>query len=290
MKTLLFFLLFLLGTANVFSQQQTQVITRQYERTISVKEGDNLEIKGEKARITVESHPHNEVVLQVKFTARHTDKVTGETELDYMRYTVQERKGTIYIDNYFAIPKKITQVNSNLQAELLIKVPSGMAINLYNYFGSTAITNLSGALGISSEYGLLNVENCSGPISIDVTFTELKIKHCRNIDIRGSNSDVRATLLTGNIDFSGENSDIDIQSAGTITGNIEVQNGDVTLSGIKLTQQSIELTSAHGEIEVPAPLSVIDGNENSRVYFQPNQSLPLFKVNSSFGKIQIIKG
>jgi hypothetical protein len=284
MKKILYLILFLTTTGSISAQQKTQVVTRKIERTIAVKPGDRLEVKGEKARIKIESHAKNEILLEVRFTAKNPDQQMAEKELQYMRYGFQHRKNQVYINNYFVIPKNTKTVHSNLQVELILLVPANMQLQVSNYFGNTTISNHAGAINAISEYGVLSLNNLSGIITTNLNFSDLKINNCGNIQITANNSDIEASGFSGRILMTGENSDIEIQSSGTISGNIQVKNGNIRISGLLFDRQALELLSPYGEIDAPALKA--SGNKE-KVLHQVNMQFPLLKANTTFGKIQI---
>ncbi|MBA3899177.1 MAG: DUF4097 family beta strand repeat protein [Bacteroidetes bacterium] len=288
MKNLLFLVLVLSFPVMVFSQQKVEVVTKQYERRIPFKNGESIEVKGEKANISIEEYNGNEVVLIVTFTARHPEKAIADMELNYMRYTFQNTKTQVQVDNYFVLPKNVKKVNSNLQAELLIQVPKGVSVKTYNYFGTTVIKNVTSGIIASSEYGSLTLENCSGPIKAQTNFSEIKIFNPTYVFILANNSELTISGISGELNFSGENSDINVNASGIIKGSIELKNGDIRLTGLALSKQSFEIVSNNGRIEAPVQLKTVKENNFTKVNHQLNSALPLFKINSSFGKILIL--
>jgi hypothetical protein len=237
-----------------FAQTTLQVVTKTIEKTLPYKNGNEVNIEGEKAEIFVETWNRNEVKVLTEIIAKHPDKKTAEKDLESMIYTSEQHGNKIYFRNYIKEGKNGKKPASDLKAIYTITLPADCPVYLKNNFGIANVSNLSKALRIHSEFSKINLENLRGQIGIDTRF-----------------GDVEGRLIDGNVKINSRRSDLVFHEIKG-TWNINAQYGIMKF----FTNPSPELLS----------LNIVA--EKSDVYFfDPKPNYYGYTLQAHYGTISV---
>ena len=135
-------------------------------------------------------------------------------------------------------------------ADLVVKVPKGRQVSVYNIAGKGAIQGVDGRVSFDSGSGSASASNCRGQLSIDVG--------SGGVSVEGFSGDLSVDTGSGNIkvhDLRGPSAHLDTGS-GDVTGtglvvdnlNVDTGSGSVELTGLDTKQGRVDTGS--GGVEV----------------------------------------
>ena len=269
-----------------------KVISKTVEKTFTWKPTDKVKIEGEKAKLSIKGWEGNEVKVIMKQISKARTQQVAEKELAYQRYIFDYKKGTIYIKNYFAIPKGTQQMESIQKVEFQIWIPRKTELEVYNNYGNTHLERLSGSLRLNTKYGNIDLNNYSGSANVKSYFGDLTVT-----DFAGSlHTDSNHTLTI----LSKMAGDVEIQS---ILGDVIVtysekmnrckvlaSKADVTINHINWKTAFVQLATTHGDLLLPnAQEHYLTNKGDNKIEFKRgDRRQPIhIDIQTSFGKIII---
>lgn len=157
-----------------------------------------LQIQGEKASIRITGKNQQYIELKVTLVAKHQHQKTALNDLKYIRFESQKEASTLILKNFYESANR--KIESNLSVVYELSIPSTLALQLQNLYGSVSLSHLSGKKSCDVSFGRLDLNFISGKTDLQLKYTNL---NAQNI----------AGLLTGN--FSKSDADIMECSAST---------------------------------------------------------------------------
>ncbi|MDO1449494.1 DUF4097 family beta strand repeat-containing protein [Rhodocytophaga aerolata] len=288
---LLLLLVFFAG--RLIAQGMVQVITKTVEKNFSCKEGESIQLEGEKAGIKVMGWEGKEVKVKLKLISKALTRQVAQQELDYQRYILEKRRGVIHLKNYFALPNGKAQLNAILLAEYEVWVPTGASLQITNSYGNVHVANTSGNTSIDSRYGNISLENMNGRGDYKSHFGDFTATTIAG-QITCSFTHTKTSIqgITGSASFKNTLGDIYISGLTGISSlTVDAAKSDIHLSMNQLNHYQYQLESQFGEVTLPGHIKSSTVNHSAQLarWQYGAKGLPLIKVHTSFGKI-ILEG
>lgn len=294
MKLLLTSGLLLLGiflAGRLMAQGKVQVITKTVEKNFSYKEGESIQLEGEKSKIKVVGWQGKEVKVKLKLISKALTRQVAEQELAYQRYILEKRKGVLYLKNYFALPKGKAQLNAILLAEYEVWVPAEVSFQITNSYGHVHVANISGHTSIDSKYGNITLENTKGHGIYKSYFGDFTATNIAG-QITCSFAHTKTSIegITGSASFKNTLGDISISGLTNLSSlTVDAAKSDIQLFINQLNLYQYQMESHFGEVTLPAHFKSNTVNYSPEVsrWQYGAKGLPLIKVSTSFGKITL---
>jgi hypothetical protein len=225
--------------------------------TLPWKKGQEVNIKGERAKVAVEAWDKNQISVVFEFTAKHTDRKTAEKDLETLKYVAEEQGSRIFLRNYILVEEGKAKPTSDLGAKITIRLPEDCPVNLSNHIGKADIKDLSNRLDVKSEFCKITLFDLSGKIGINTRFGDLdgeKLDGQVNINSRRSNITLRE--IKGEYDITAQYGVIKIYADRSLSSlNIDAEKSHVMLFTPKEDLFEYALTSQFGNIFVPESMA-----------------------------------
>jgi hypothetical protein len=236
-----------------FSQVKVQVVTQEVTRKIEWKTGMSVMLSGENAEIVCTSHPENTIDIYLTIISKHTDRSIAETDLQKMKWLVEEKDNKCYIRNYIELTRNEALPESAIRVICNVQVPDGCPVDVRNYFGKTDISGLKSGLSVHNDYGPVSLSGVICNVTVNSVFGDITVTGAiGTTSISSSHSLIKFSLdspdqyrfhleLTGTEIIKPEEFFIvyDKNEKGKISGNI---NGKSTTSLVSLNLTNCSLT------------------------------------------------
>ena len=289
------FFLFVLAftiVGKLSAQETMQVVTKSIEKSLPYGIGTEISIEGEKADIFLSSWDRNKIAIYLDLTARHESKAVAEKDLKRIKYEVEQQGEKILIRNFIDKPEGVEKPASSLKAKYTIILPKNCPVNLSNFFGSAAVSELENALVINSEFCKLDLKNLDGDISIstrfgDITGTRISgnvliFSNRSNIDLAGIEGVFKIKSRYGKIDIDAQPQKVDLE--------IDAVKTDVNFLHAPPGFFSFFLTAENGNIVTPQELGFLMTQlsaNNLQAVYNPGTQQSNIKIQTTFGNIVI---
>jgi hypothetical protein len=297
MKTVLkfsFLLIGWLGMASLAAQTSMQVVTKTIEKTLPYKNGNEVNIEGEKAEIQVETWSKNEVKVLVELIAKHPNRKTAEADLNRMVYSSEQHGNNIYFRNYISTDKNGKKPESDLKAIYTITLPADCPMYLKNSYGLAHVSNLSRALKIHSEFSKIDLENLRGQIGITTRFGDIEGRQIDgNVTINSRRSDIELHDIKGTWNINAQYGILKFftnPSPELLSLNIDAEKSDVYFFDPKPSFYGYTLTAHYGTISVPQDLKfnyLENTSQLKKAIFSSKIGSSNISIKISFGDIVI---
>ncbi|MCB0518954.1 MAG: DUF4097 family beta strand repeat protein [Lewinellaceae bacterium] len=276
----------------IFSQTPLQVVTKTIEKTFPYKNGNEVNIEGEKAEILVETWNRNEVKVLVELVSKHPDRKIAEADLAKMKYTNEQHGDKLYFRNY--VSKDAQKPTSDLKAIYTITLPADCPVYLKNNFGLTNVSNLTNALRIQSEFSKINLDNLRGQIGINTRFGDIEGNRIDGlVSINARRSDITLHEIKGNWNINAQYGVLKFftnPSPELLTMNIDAEKSDVYFFDPKPNFYGYSLTAHYGNISVPNDLKfnfLENTDQLKKAIFSSKIGSSNISIKISFGDITI---
>ena len=276
------------------AQTTLQVVTKTIEKTLPYKNGNEVNIEGEKAEIKVETWSKNEVKVLAEITSKHPDRKTAEADLNLMVYSSEQHGNNIYFRNYVSVGKNGKKPESDLKVIYTITLPADCPMYLKNSYGLTQVSNLSRALQIHSEFSKIDLENLRGQIAINTRFGDIEGRQIDgNVTINSRRSDIELHDIKGTWNINSQYGVLKFftnPSPELLSLNIDAEKSDVYFFDPKPGYYGYTLTAHYGTISVPQDLKfnyLENTNQLKKAIFSSKIGSSNISIKISFGDIVI---
>ena len=291
-------LLLLLGLA-AHAQTEVQVVTQVVEKSWPYREGNELNIEGDKAKIVVETWDEPTVRVVLELVAKHPDRVVAERELGYMVHTAEVVGQDIYLRNYLKTPNGDKTTEASITAIYTVTLPDDCPVYLKNNFGNTFVSNLARSLRINSEFSKVRIANVSGEVAVSSRFGQLDGEGIDgNVSLSAHRTNVTLRDIRGNFDIRSKFGTIKLFTDPNLllnellTLNIEAEKSDVFFFSQEPTAFGYDLIAHYGNITAPQDLKMnfLENTESlKRAVFSPTDGAASLSVKITFGDLVIRK-
>lgn len=233
-----------------FTQTTVKLVTRKIEQKWETKEGCQIFIAADKARIKVEQSEGNTLEVELKLISKHANLDVAKKEVLYLKYSLTEKGNDYYLNNNILLPKKTASADSRLTAIYTIKAPKECRINITNMLGNTTLSNLNNQVDISISYGNLYVNNCTGKLNVRTKVGDIEIKNSDiNAELFTEYSEINMDDINGNIKIQARFGNINLVPGKQLeTLMINANKTDVYVFNEYCTEYSLDVNADHGVI------------------------------------------
>jgi hypothetical protein len=154
-------------------QVKVQVVSQTISRKIGFTEGMSVMLNAEHAEIFFTSHPENTIDIELIIISKHEDRTMAETDLNKMKWLIENKGNVCYIRNYIELTRNETKPESSIKVIYHIKIPEKCPINIRNYFGKIDIRSLNNPLKIDGEFSAVDLQGSTGTTDISTSFGDI---------------------------------------------------------------------------------------------------------------------
>lgn len=183
----------LLFTMALVYGQETFKESKVFTKELSFKDGQEVNISGERTFIYITEWDKNIVKAEVEVVSRYKNQKQAQSDLKKVNVTFEKKGKTIYYSNALKIRSADDKPKSNLKTILRISIPSYAKVTIKNAFGelnvegsveelfcnsqfsSTYIKDYTGDLNIISKYGKIQCEDTNGKINVEGNRSDLSL-------------------------------------------------------------------------------------------------------------------
>jgi hypothetical protein len=289
-QTILLSLLLLTIPGTSLAQKDVSV-TKNFSKTVLLNPGDIFSVVAEKTHVNVTGWDKNYVALRIKFSAEHADITIATKEVEYMHYSVSRDKNTVELRNAFILPSSIDRMQSRITILMELMVPSSNTLFVYNKYGDTGISGMSGKTSVTLEFCDLILTDVSGEIKIRSSYSEVRGDGLAFSSFISNDEESKyiLTLDQGSYVFNSKHGDLDLTLASVQSVTIDATHTDVTIQPADHASYNYQLVSKEGKIYVPRGFgNVVKKEKNqSKVVLTPKPANPLIDIKTTFNTITI---
>ncbi len=286
-----FLLLLLLPVERLLAQNKVQVVTKTVEQSFPYKAGEAISVQGEKASIQVTGWNSQEVKLVLRLIAKAPTAEVARESLEYQRYILEKKKGTVQIKNYFAAPRSKSPIKAILLAEYEIWVPRESSISIKNQYGNTRISNKIGKTEVDTRFGNITLNQVKGNNNFKNYFGDFTAKNLGGqTKVQFNHTKTSVQGLSGTAEFNNTLGDM---SLGGLVGvqnlKIDEPKSDISLATATPKANRYQFTAEFGNITLPNSFrtSIINQANESATWQYGAANLPTIHVKTTFGKITL---
>jgi hypothetical protein len=240
------------------SQTTVQVVTRSVEKKFDYKTGDEINIEGEKAEVSIESWQKQQIFIKIELIAKHPEKAVAEKDLGKLTYEAKRVKNKVYLRNFVSVPEGQAKPQSKLSVRYTIFLPETCPVYLKNHFGSASISNLTNSLRVNSKFSKIDLIDIQGLIEVTTRFGDLigeRLDGRMNVNAR--RSDVMLHDIKGSYDIQAYYGMVKIFSDDELLDlKVDAEKADVFLYAPNPAMYGYKLTSKQGKINLPKSFDV----------------------------------
>lgn len=286
----------LLGGLPLVGQTTLQVVTRSVEKRFDYQKGDEINIEGEKAEVSIESWKKQQIFIKIELIAKHEEKAVAEKDLPRITYEARRVKNKIYLRNYIQEVEGQPRVQSKLAVKYTIFLPETCPVYLKNHFGTASISNLTNSLKVNSQFSKIDLVNIQGLIEVTTRFGDLIGERLNGrMSVNARRSDVMLSDIRGSYDIQAYYGMVKIYSDDDqLDLKIDAEKADVFLYSNNPAMFGYDLTSVQGKINLPKSFSVREV-QNTQVLKQvevrpmEQEYYQNITIRVSFGNITVAK-
>ncbi|KAA3635080.1 MAG: hypothetical protein DWQ02_10385 [Bacteroidetes bacterium] len=252
---LIFFSLMALDT---IAQTTVQVVTKSVEKRFDYSKGDEINIEGEKAEVSIESWKKQQILIKVELISKHPEKMVAEKDLGKLIYEAKREKNKIYLRNYISTPEGQAKPKSKLSVKYTIFLPESCPVYLKNHFGSASISNLTNSLRVNSKFSKIDLIDIQGMIEVTTRFGDLIGERINGrMSVNSRRSDVMLHDIRGSYNIQAYYGMVKIFSEDELLDlKVDAEKADVFLFAPNPAMYGYNLTSTQGKINLPNSFDV----------------------------------
>lgn len=285
-------LLQIVGLNQSIAQVKVQVVSQKITESIEWKEGITLEVNGERAEIYCTSHPSNTIDIEVKFIAKHENKLIAESDLKKMRWINETLNNKVFLRNYIELSRSETKPESDIKTIYHIKVPRMCKVEIRNYFGKIKVENLGFKLKINSEFCPVELIDIHGKANIKSTFGDISANGIQgDFYIESNRSDIQLSDISGTLELHSILAEIILNGFNKIEGiKIDAEKSKVNIEANDLNSFSIFLELINAKLDKPEVVKFdFTKNDNDEVKASLNslEDFPQMAIKLNVGSLII---
>lgn len=279
----------LIRPGNAFAQTTLQVATKTIEKTIGSPAVHMLHINAEKGDIEIISWEKPELSITMQLSARHTEKATAASDLAKVKY-IAERSGKDYfLRNYVLLAEGESKPVSNIKARYVIYVPSSVAVDLSNSFGTIRMKGLTKQLRLKADFCTTTITNVKGTLDMQTTFGELDGTALAGaISFSGDHTSLRLDQVSGTLKVDASYGNVEILPSNALTSlAIHSRKSEVVLTAKNWRQFNYTVNGAYTSMKLPNGFKWKRNTADFKDAFFLNNQLASVQINTEFGKLTI---
>ena len=240
------------------AQTTVQVVTKSVEKRFDYQKGDEINIEGEKAEVSIESWKKQQIFIKIELIAKHPERKIAEQDLNQLTYEAKREKNKIYLRNYITVPEGQAKAQSKLSVKYTIYLPETCPVYLKNHFGSASISNLTNSLRVNSKFSKIDLIDIRGLIEVTTRFGDLIGERLDGrMSVNSRRSDVMLHDIRGSYDIQAYYGMVKIFSEDELLDlKVDAEKADVFLYAPNPAMYGYKLTSKQGKINLPKSFDV----------------------------------
>lgn len=282
------------ATLRLEAYSQVQVVTKVVEKTIPYADGQRIRLNAQKADVIVKGWNRPTVQVRLRLTAKHPDRATAEREVAYHQYTLQANGNEIELSNRFVIPQRAGKLQSQLKAMYEVNVPTKALLTGTNSFGDITLSDLSGDVSLTFEFGKLTLEDIGGKLTVSSNYGDID---GRNLDasltLKTEKADVTLRDLGGTARITSRYGRLTLLPATSLNKlSVEAARTEITVATKRLADFRYDIISTYAPIRVPESVMGELGKYGSKqtfTYQPPGAAKPEIQIQNSYSPV-IIQG
>ncbi len=288
----LLMLLILRGGIFLSAQTTLQVVSKNVDKSLNFKMGNDLEINVEKADLMVKSWASPQVKMQVELLAKHPQLETAKKDLNALKFVAETIGKTIYIRTYVAVDKGQSKPTSDLRAVITVWLPAETPIYIKNSFGKTNVQQFSGHVDLSLEFCKTKLSQLKGEVTINTRFGDVEADNLTGkLTITSNRSNLTLKILRGPSLINATYGKIIVEADRNLTTlTVNGDKADVDIFNPKNAMINYTLSADYGTISTPKSLNFnyLENSKNrKRANLQGLTSTSKIAISTSFGSILI---
>ena len=245
----------------------------------------NLRVHNTNGRTTVIGEERDDIEVQVAKTARAESTEAARQLLDEIRLIHGISGETLELD--VEVPRKW---NRRGHANLELRVPRGMNVDVAVSNGKIAVTNLRGRVRARSSNGSVMIDDVVGDIEVATTNAKVCCAATRGrLVARSSNGKIELDEHSGSVDASTSNGliRVSMEEVGSAGVQLATSNGRILLELPEEVDADIDIRVDNGVIRNDRALCKATRATNGQVKGQLGTGGALIKLRTSNGSISL---
>ena len=237
---------------------------KSYSKTYSVDGNDKLSLDNKYGRVTINTWNRNEVKVDVQIKGGASDDETAQKLIDAISISDSKDGNVVSFRTNFgtgnnSIWSLFNNMNDRHRAEVnyTVYMPSTMALDLRNKYGSVVLPSLSGKVVIDNAYGSLVAKALTNPSNeLNFHYYEVNIEELKGGDLNLAYGSLKLGNV-GRLDANVNYAPIDIEKLG-ISGIFNVKyGGGIKIGEISKGLKSLDIDSKYSSVNIG-----LKGDEN----------------------------
>jgi len=285
-------LIVVLITSNllVLSQQKVNVITKTIKKDLK-QSTKSLVVKGEKASININPCDKDYFSVEIKLVSKNPNKKDAETDINIIKYEIEENNGECVLKNYFA-SDKFGNVKSNLSVIYTINVPRNAKLDITNIYGNVYINNLNAVIKLKNSFGEIHISNIKGKQWLNAYYSDV---YAKDLDLDlvcvTDKSNIEMTNVSGTIVINSNYGNLRFLPGNELL-SLEVDSKRTTVSfeSNTLNKYNFALSTIYSNIDLPNQWSKKITKESGTTLFKQinNPANAFIKIKTTYCQISII--
>lgn len=265
-------------------QVKVQVVSQTISRKIGFTEGMSVMLNAEHAEIYCTSHPENTIDIELIIISKHEDRTIAETDLNKMKWLIENKGNVCYIRNYIELTRNETKPESSIKVTYHIKIPEKCPISIRNYFGKIEIRSLNNPLTINGEFCAVDLQGSTGTTNIRTLFGDITASCIQGeTTITSSRANIFMSESGGAINLNASSGAINLQNLKSIKSiQIEAQKSTVNFKDSNPDQYSYQFHLVQSKIIKPEKMilnSLPDEKDMTRASYNQGKPFPSVYFN-----------
>ena len=271
---------------------QVQVVTKVVEKELPYADGQRVRLNAQKADVTVKGWNRSTVQVRLRLMAKHPDRAVAEREVAYHQYTLQTNGSEIELSNRFVIPQRAGKLQSQLKAMYEVSVPVKALLTLTNSFGDLNLSDLTGDVSLTFEFGKLTLEDMGGKLNVSSNYGDIDARNLdANLTLKTEKADVTLRDIGGTARITsryGKLTLLPATSLGKLT--VEAARTEVTVATKRVADFRYDIINTYAPIRVPESVAGELGKYGSKqtfIYAPPGANKPEIHIQNSYSTVSI---
>jgi len=232
--------------------QETFKESKVFTKELSFKDGEKINITGERTFIYLTEWDKNSVQAEVEVISRYKSQEQAKGDLDKVNVTFEKKGKTIYYSNALKIKSAADKPKSNLKTILRLSLPSYARVTINNAFGELNVEGSLDELECNSQFSSTNIKDCAGDIRITSKYGKIKCEDfIGKMFVEGNRSDLSLLRVGGKVEAGISYGNLDIAYGDkNIIFNISAEYSPVTLMMPENSKNNVNLTCSDCDINI----------------------------------------
>jgi hypothetical protein len=266
--------LFILGINVINAQPQT--FKKDLVKNFNVNPATTLMIDNYNGNVDFELWTKNEIEVNVSFEVTTSKIEKAQTYLQALSASVKTDTnyiGFITLINKEFLDKTFNRGKSTYKINYHVKIPVYLNLTVKNYYGDIHLTESSGFLYVTLNYGTFTATNLTSDESksipkIDVNYGECIINKCNFLNVDANYSVVKvshAESITGKTSYSEIYTD-DVLSMVLKSRYDKIQIGKISKINVDMAYSKLKISNVLYDIQCVAKYTPVDINNLSESF------------------------